>query len=65
MSDQRSGSARLPNVTGVKVDLDERTGKNVNTAMVILVILVCSISCALMLMLDPHSLDVGSVYQQF
>jgi hypothetical protein len=43
------------------------TGKNnlVHTAVLVLTILLCSASCALMLMLDPRSLAVDSVYQGF
>jgi hypothetical protein len=35
------------------------------TATLVLAIFLCSVSCLLMLMLDPRSLAVDSVYQGF
>jgi hypothetical protein len=37
----------------------------VDTAVLVLAVILCTASCAVMLMLNPHSLDVGSVYQGF
>jgi hypothetical protein len=58
----------LPNSSDgpqVKIDPADANGSVVSTAALFLVILLCSISCGLMFLLDPHSLDVTSVYQQF
>lgn len=35
------------------------------TIVLVLVILLCSLSCGLMLLLDPRTLAVDSVYQEF
>jgi hypothetical protein len=42
------------------------TEGSASTAIVLaLVILLCSLSCGLMLLLDPRTLAVDSVYQEF
>jgi hypothetical protein len=41
------------------------TRNTLHTATVVLLVLLCAASCALMLMLDPMSIAVDSVYQGF
>ncbi len=45
--------------------VQKRAKYHVQNAILVVVILLSVISCGLMLMEDFHSLDVGSVYQQF
>jgi hypothetical protein len=60
MADSTSSAGRIPNAMSAATE-----GSAATTIVLTLVILLCMLSCGFMLLLDPRTLAVDSVYQEF
>jgi hypothetical protein len=60
MADSPKNAGSIPNAMSASTE-----GSAATTIVLTLVILLCTLSCGFMLLLDPRTLAVDSVYQEF